>query len=295
MTAATGQTLGTSEKEWTTDLYRATLHHSFSNLAAMQLGHQVTGSTSLQIPPQPETALLRNRHPILLDTIQPVLFRAIINPKRGMGEPPQLQTPQPPRSCSSPGSTGKSCWSFDMRLAVLLVTLAGAVILLLLYRLLQLRHRLRLARARHALEYYSFYHTATYSLKQPTPCQDLPAKNGTVTEAAAPVQSLTTVTPPDITPVSPPPVSPPLPLPLPPPPVLPTPPLHPPPSLPQTPRVLSLPLPLPVIHTTPPSPHLSWGACSDADVYSRIGAFRPSRLSSLSSQSTVILFEHSSL
>lgn len=254
----------------------------------MQFGHQITSSTSLQIPPQTKSV-------ILLDTIQPVLVRAIINPKRRMEEPLQLQTPQPPRSCSSPGPGGKPCWSIDMRVVVLLVTLAGAVILLLLYRLLQLRHRLRLARARHALEYYSFYHTATYTLKHPTPCQDLQTKNGTVPEATPPVQTVTTVTPAVITTLPPPPVAPPPALPLPPPPVLPPPPLHPPPPLLPTPPVLSLPLPLPVIHTTPPSPHLSWGACSDVEVYSRIGAFRPSRLSSLSSQSTVILFEHSSL
>ncbi|KAI3361935.1 hypothetical protein L3Q82_012288 [Scortum barcoo] len=253
----------------------------------MQVGHQVTSSTSLQIPPQPETTVLRNRHPIPLNTVQPVL-RAIINPKRGMEG--SFQTPQPPRTCSSPGPAGKSCWSLDMRVAVLLMTLAGAVILLLLYRLLQLRHRLRLARARHALEYYSFFHSATYTLKHHPSCQDLPAKNGTVPEAANPA------TPAVIAPLPPPPApSPPPALPLPPPPALPPPPLHAPPSLPPTPPVLAFPLPLPVIHTTPPSPHLSWGACSDVDVYSRIGAFRPSRLSSLSTQSKVILFEHSSL
>ncbi|XP_008302136.1 inverted formin-2-like [Stegastes partitus] len=261
----------------------------------MQPGHQGTSTTSLQIPPQPASAIFRSRHPILLDTIHPVLAQAIINPKRGMEEPLQLQTPQPPRSCSSPGPAGKSCWSLDVRVAVLLVTLAGAVILLLLYRLLKLRHRLRLARARHALEYYSFYHTATYTLKQPTPCQELPTKNGTVPEASPPIQTITTVTPAVIAPLPPPPAPPPSALPLPTPPVLPPPPVHPPPTVPPAPAVLSLPLPLPVIHTIPPSPHLSWGACSDVDVYSRIGAFRPSRLSSLSSQSTVILFEHSSL
>ncbi|XP_044029934.1 inverted formin-2 [Siniperca chuatsi] len=258
----------------------------------MQTGHQVTSSTSLQVPPQSETAVLRNRHPFLLDTVQPVLLQAIINPKRAMEGP--LQTTQPPRTCSSPGPAGK-CWNLDVRVAVLLVTLAGAVILLLLYRLLQLRHRLRLARARHALEYYSFYHTATYTLKHPAPCQDQPAKNRTAPEATPPVQIVTLVTPNVITPLPPPPLPSPPPLPLPPPPVLPPPLLHTPPTLPPTPPVLAFPLPLPVIHTTPPSPHLSWGACSDADVYSRIGAFRPSRLSRLSNQSKVILFEHSSL
>lgn len=259
----------------------------------MRVGHQVTSSTFFQIPPQPETAVLRAQHPVLLGTVQPALVQAIINPKRGMEG--TLQTPQTPRTCSSPGPAGKTCWSFDMRVAVLLLTLAGAVILLLLYRLLQFRHRLRLARARHALEYYGFLHTATYTLKHPAPCEDLPAKNGAVPEDTPPVQTVTTMTPTAITPLPPPPVTSPPPLPLPPPPVLPPPPLHPPPSLPPTPPVPAFPLPLPVIHTTPPSPHLSWGACSDVDVYSRIGAFRPSRLSSLSNQSKVILFEHSSL
>ncbi|KAM4527300.1 uncharacterized protein PAE49_024208 [Odontesthes bonariensis] len=258
----------------------------------MQLGHQVTSSTSPQIPHQAEAAFLRSQHPILLDNIQPILVRAIINPKRGMEEPLQPQTPLPPGNCSSPGFAGKSCWNLDLRVAVLLVTLAGAVILLLLYKLLQMRHRLRLARARHALEYNSFYHSATYTLKQPTPCQVLPTKNGAVPEDAPPIPTITAVTP---AVVAPPPVTSPLTLPLPPPPVLPLTSFHPQRSHPPTPRVLSLPIALPGIHTTPPSPHLSWGACSDADVYSRIGAFRPSRLSSLSSQSTVILFEHSSL
>lgn len=147
--------------------------------------------------------------------------------------------------------------------------------------------RLRVARARHALEYHGFYRTATYTLKHPAaPCHHLPPpKNGTVPEATLPpVQTVNTVTHVAVTPL-PPPVSGPPPLPLPPPPSLP----------PTPPPVLTLPLPLPVIHTVPPSPHLSWGACSDVDVYSRIGAFRTSRLSVLSNQSKVILFEHSSL
>uniref|UniRef100_A0A1A7WSC2 Uncharacterized protein n=2 Tax=Iconisemion striatum TaxID=60296 RepID=A0A1A7WSC2_9TELE len=203
----------------------------------------------------------------------------------------ELQTPQPPGSCSSPGPAGKSCWSLDLRVAVLLVTLAGAVILLLLYNLLQLRLRLKLARARYAVEYSSFCHRGTYRLKQPTALQVLPTKNGAVPEATPPLRTISVTVP---TIIAPPVFSPPI-LPLPLTSVPPTPPVHRPPSAPPTPRVLSLPHPLPVIHTTPPSPHLSWGACSDADVYSRIGAFRPSRLSSLSSQSTVILFEHSSL
>ncbi|XP_061589477.1 amyloid beta A4 precursor protein-binding family B member 1-interacting protein [Cololabis saira] len=260
----------------------------------MQPGHPVISSISLQIHPQAKIAFLNSPHPIRFDTIQPIFVKAIINPKQGMEEPLQLQTPQPPRSCSSPGPAGKSCWNLDLRVAVLLVTLAGVVILLLLYKLLQLRHRLGLARASHGLEYSSFYYRATYTLKPFTSVQDVPVKNGTAPEYTPPIQTVTAVTPAVITPVPPPPV-PPQPILSLPTPALPLPAVHPTPSLPQTPRVLSLPLPLPVINTTPPSPHLSWGACSDVDVYSRIGAFRPSRLSSLSSQSTVILFEHSSL
>ncbi|XP_034565579.1 formin-like protein 13 [Notolabrus celidotus] len=253
----------------------------------MQLNHQFTSTPSLQIPPQP------HRHPILLDNIPPPLVQAIINPKRGMEGSPQ--TPQTPSSCSSPGS-GKSCWNLDVRVVVLLVIVAGLVILLLLYRLLQLRHRLRLARARHALEYYSFFHSANYTLKHPEQSQDLPTKNGSILEAASPAPTLTPVTlAATIIPIPPPPTSSPPPLPLPPPPVLPPPLLHTPPSLPPATPVLAFPLPLSVIHTDPPSPHLSWGACSDADVYSRIGAYKPSRLSSISNHSKVILFEHSSL
>ncbi|KAM6975158.1 uncharacterized protein LKV04_014586 [Tautogolabrus adspersus] len=259
----------------------------------MRVVYQVTSSTSLQIPPQPHTPVFRNQHPILLDTIKPAVVQAIINPKRGMEGP--LQTPQTPRTCSSPGA-GKSCWSLDVRVVVLLVAVAGVVILLLLYRLLQLRHRLRMAQARHALEYHSFFHSATYTLKQPEPCLDLPAKNGLFPETTPPVHTVSPVIPTaTVTPLPPPPMSSPPPLPLPPPPVLPPPPLHTPPSLPPAAAVLAFPLPLPMIHTTPPSPHLSWGACSDVDVYSRIGAYRPSRLSSISNHSKVILFEHSSL
>ncbi|MEQ2201212.1 hypothetical protein XENOCAPTIV_009124 [Xenoophorus captivus] len=257
----------------------------------MHLGHLVTSSSTLQISPQADIAGLTSIHRVLLETVQPGQVRAIIGPNRNMEKTPELQTPQPSRSCSSPAAAEKSCWSLDLRVAVLLVTLAGAVVLLLLYKLLQLRHRLRLARARHALEYTSFYHSATYKLKQPTACRKIPTKNGMIPEDTTPIQTITAVTSSVISPLLP---SPPI-LPFPPAPVQPTPPVHRPPSLPPTPRVLSLPLPLPLIHTTPPSPHLSWGACSDADVYSRIGAFRPSRLSSLSSQSTVILFEHSAL
>ncbi|XP_021446512.1 sine oculis-binding protein homolog [Oncorhynchus mykiss] len=247
---------------------------------------QVTGGTPLQIPPQP---VPKNRHPILLYSIQPLLRETVIS-KEGHPHP----QPDSPQTCGTQGA-GQSCWSLDVRVAVLLVIVAGALILILLYRLLQLRHRLRLAQARHALEYYSFYHTATYTLKDPRLPRILPTNGDAieVTPVANPVAPIV------VTPVPPPPVSPPPTLPLPPPPILslpprlPPPPLLPPPLLPLS-SSLSLPLPLPIIHTTPPSPHQSWGASSDAEVYSRIGAFRPSRLSSLS-HSQVILFEHSSL
>ncbi|XP_056147093.1 amyloid beta A4 precursor protein-binding family B member 1-interacting protein [Lampris incognitus] len=227
-----------------------------------------------------------------MDTIRPVQAHSIISPKRGMEGSLQLQTPRPPKACGSPGP-GKPCWDVDLRVTVLLVAVAGAVILLLLYKLLQMRHRLRVARAGQALRYYSFYHAATYTLRDP---QVAPAKNGNISEVNPVVQIVTTATPPTNHPPPPPPsASPPHPPPLPSPPVPPPPPLIPPPPLPPTPPLLTLPLPLPVIHNTPPSPHLSWGASSDVEVYSRIGAFRPSRLSSLSSQTQVILFEHSSL
>uniref|UniRef100_G3Q197 Uncharacterized protein n=2 Tax=Gasterosteus aculeatus TaxID=69293 RepID=G3Q197_GASAC len=85
----------------------------------------------------------------------------------------RLQTPQTPRSCSSPGPAGKSCWSLDASVAVLLVTLVGALFLLMLYKLLQLRHRLRLAGARNALEYHSFHHSATYTLRHAALFEDL--------------------------------------------------------------------------------------------------------------------------
>ncbi|XP_038136595.1 uncharacterized protein LOC119780586 [Cyprinodon tularosa] len=250
----------------------------------MHLGHLLSSTSTLQI----SSPGVPSSHQFLLDSRRPEQVRAIIAPMRGMENNGEVQTAQPPRSCSSPEAPGKSCWSLDLRVAVLLVTLAAAVILLLLYKLLQLRHRLRLARAMNALEYSSFYHSATYRLKHPTACQETPIINGVIPEDTTPIQTIAAaVSSTVIGPPAPPPPA----LPLPPTPVLPPPPEH----RPSTPRVLSLPLPLPLIQTTPPSPHLSWGACSDAEVYSRIGAFRPSRLSSLSSQSTVILFEHSAL
>ncbi|XP_042634892.1 uncharacterized protein LOC109046293 isoform X2 [Cyprinus carpio] len=141
---------------------------------------------------------------------------------------------------------------FELNLAVVLMVLAGILILALLYWVLLLRHRLRVAQAGNALEYFGFYHMAQYDLKEP---------------------NLPVVTPS---------------LPSPPPPV-PQPPVH---VTPPPPHMLYA--SAPIIHTTPPSPHPSCGASSDAEVYSRIGVLRPSRLSSVS-QTQVILFEHSAL
>ncbi|XP_023842925.1 PR domain zinc finger protein 2 [Salvelinus sp. IW2-2015] len=247
---------------------------------------QVTSGTPLQIPPQP---VPKNRHPILLYSIQPLLRETVIS-KEGHPHP----QPDSPQTCGTQGP-GQSCWSLDVRVAVLLAIVAGALILILLYRLLQLRHRLRLAQARHALEYYSFYHTATYTLKDPRLPQILPTNGDAieVTPVANPVAPIV------VTPVPPPPVSPPPTLPLPPPPILSLPPRLPSPSstasTPSPTLFLTLSPSAPAHHPHhPTSPHQSWGASSDAEVYSRIGAFRPSRLSSLS-RSQVILFEHSSL
>ena len=72
---------------------------------------------------------------------RPVVPRGIINPKRGTDSSLEPQTPRPPRSCSSPADPARACWSMDVKVALVLVTLAGALILLLLYRLLQMRHR----------------------------------------------------------------------------------------------------------------------------------------------------------
>ncbi|KAL7844201.1 hypothetical protein SRHO_G00227400 [Serrasalmus rhombeus] len=169
---------------------------------------------------------------------------------------------------TSSGSNG--CWGLELKVAIILMTLAGLLILALLYRILLLRHKLRMAQARNSLEYFGFYHMAHYSLKElnlppvVTPMVTSPPPDPHTPPQASP--------PPSPVLPAPPPVIPPL-IPLPPPP-------PPPPPL--------LPPPHPIIFTTPPSPH------SDAEVYSRIGALRPSRLSSVS-QTQVVLFEHSSL
>lgn len=149
------------------------------------------------------------------------------------------------------------CWDLELSVAVLLMVLAGLLILALLYRVLTLRHRLRVAQAGNALEYFGFYHIAQYDLKETLPQSALPVVTPHVsTSSPSPPQPPFHLTPP------------------PPPPRL-----H---------------LPHPVIHTTPPSPHPSCGAGSDAEVYSRIGHLRPSRPSSVN-RSQVILFEHSAL
>ncbi|KAA0720008.1 hypothetical protein E1301_Tti008365 [Triplophysa tibetana] len=153
------------------------------------------------------------------------------------------------------------CWDLELSVVVLFMVLAGFLILALLYWVLTLRHRLRVAQAGNALEYFGFYHMARYDLKEPGPQPALPVVTTQVSTSSS---------------------SPPL--------LVPQPPFHltpPPPS----PRLY---LPPPIIHTTPPSPHLSCGAGSDAEVYSRIGHLRLSRPSSVN-QSQVILFEHSAL
>ncbi|XP_055087822.1 uncharacterized protein LOC129457386 [Periophthalmus magnuspinnatus] len=213
-------------------------------------------------------------------------MRAFTNPKCGVVSHPTTPAPSP-----CPGREGSDG---DVILAVLLVTVAGVAVLLLLFRLLQLRHRLKMARARHALEYYGFYHSATYRF-QHVPLYKDEAKMGTKScPGPGPplIHTVTSQTP--LMSVPPLPVTPPgqaLPLYQATPFVEPMPLIIPPLVVPATPSLL----PPPVRLTTPPSPHLSWGACSDAELYSRVGAYRSSRLSSLSSQSRVILFEHSSL
>ncbi|XP_051960467.1 uncharacterized protein LOC127627901 [Xyrauchen texanus] len=157
------------------------------------------------------------------------------------------------------------CWGLELNMAVLLMVLAGLLILVLLYRMLLLRHRLRVAQAGNALEYFGFYHMAQYDLKQPG--------QPPLTEAAPQVFTSPVTIPSPSTVIRPPSIHPPLQLSPPPPAHL----LH-----------------LPIIHTTPPSPHPSCGAGSDAEVYSRISFLRPSRPSSVS-QTQVILFEHSAL
>lgn len=57
-----------------------------------------------------------------------------------------------------------SCW--DTNTALLVVVLAGFLVLVLLYQVLHLKHKLRMAQAGNALEYFGFYHMAQYSVKK---------------------------------------------------------------------------------------------------------------------------------
>lgn len=114
-------------------LCTAALHRCIrKKTAAMQFFLRVTSGTSLQIPPQPVVP-----DP---DRDQPYRAQSIISPAGGM-EVPLLTVTPPTKACSSHGPAGKSCWNLDIRVAMLVLTLAGVVILLLLYRLLQMRHK----------------------------------------------------------------------------------------------------------------------------------------------------------
>ncbi|XP_026995683.2 uncharacterized protein LOC113638581 [Tachysurus fulvidraco] len=159
----------------------------------------------------------------------------------------------------------QSCW--DANVALVLVVLAGFLILVLFYCVLLLRHKLRLAQAGNSLEYFGFYHIASYTLKHPLETPGISFVN----MDSLPVEANSCSPPPTVVPSHP--VIPPL--------------LPPPPPLSSQPPSI-VPLPHPIIYTTPPSPQ------SDAEVYSRIGTLRPSRHSSVS-QTQVVLFEHSSL
>jgi hypothetical protein len=100
----------------------------------MAAHREVTSSSvPLLTPPRPDPT---NSLPVPVPDPSP-----IINPKRGVAAgATQTQAPQPPGACGPPGPY-RPCWSLDLKVAVLLLTVAGALILLLLYRLLRLRHR----------------------------------------------------------------------------------------------------------------------------------------------------------
>lgn len=166
-------------------------------------------------------------------------------------------------SCKT-SAVSQACW--EVNVALMFVALAGFLILVLFYCVLLLRHKLRLAQAGNALEYFSFYHMANYSLKQLHESPGLPSAN--------------TISPVEVSPCSPPPTVVPNHLAI-------SPLLPPPPPFSSRPPSI-VPLPHPIIYTTPPSPQ------SDAEVYSRIGTLQPSRHSSVS-QTQVVVFEHSSL
>ena len=103
----------------------------------MAANHGVTSrSVPLQIPPRPEHLTRRPGPPESGPLPVP---SPIINPERDDGATP-TRAPRPPGACSTPGPL-RPCWNLDLKVAVLLVTVAGGLILLLLYRLLRLRHR----------------------------------------------------------------------------------------------------------------------------------------------------------
>ncbi|XP_028830224.1 uncharacterized protein LOC114786849 [Denticeps clupeoides] len=265
----------------------------------------VTDMNPLQIPAQP-LQRKENLLPVGTDSI-----------------PEQVgHLTSPETTCETP-AVHSACRTLDVNVIALLMTLAGALILVLLYRVLLLRHRLRLAQARNALEYCSFFHTAQYTLKEPEFCHILPPALSLVTipgseqgpstfdlqpaqvhpkaisvpsiqsayhqSAQSKLSISSTVTLPSPPASSIPPSNEAIPRPVP---IHPT--LNPslPPShlLPPPPSTFSH----PVINMTPPSPQPSWAGSSEMEVYSRIWGLRVSRIPS-GSHSQVILFEHSSL
>lgn len=103
----------------------------------MQSGLRTGGGTSLQTSPRP---VLPDPEELQREPVQREPGRLyIISAGDGMELP--AQTAPPPESCSPPGPGGRSCWNLDLRVTMLVLTLAGVVVLLLLYRLLQMRHR----------------------------------------------------------------------------------------------------------------------------------------------------------
>ncbi|XP_063066075.1 uncharacterized protein LOC134457955 [Engraulis encrasicolus] len=341
---------------------------------------QVIAMGALQIPSQPVYVL--TGHAMDQD-------HASLQPSQGQSQlSPPLATSSSSSSSSSSFSSSQascmvsvlpaSCSRLEVAVVVSLLTAAAIAILVLLYCVLVLRYKLKVAQARHAMEYWGFFRSASYDLKEPglpevfpvpvsvtvplpVPLADItPGANGTAlhhTVDSKPQQQSTPLPPSPRPPPSPPP-SPPPPVrpaaqenPSPPPysepassevsgassgfsppcfstqleaplavprpvamraspgvspvlrpastPSIPFPslprPLHPLPPPPTPPRPLSAhPLPHPYMDNSPPSPYLSWGACSDVDVYASVGSMRLSRTSS-GSQTQVILFEHSAV
>ncbi|TSX03285.1 hypothetical protein Baya_13684 [Bagarius yarrelli] len=191
------------------------------------------------------------------ESVTKMTMERLLIPQKPSGKGPQFD------SCKT-SAVFQACW--DVNVAMVLVILAGFLILVLFYCILLLRHKLSLAQAGNALEYFGFYHMANYTLKHPHEAPGLP---GGITHP--PVETPACFSPPPVVPSHP--VIAPL--------------FPPPPPLSSRPASV-VPLPHPIIYTTPPSPQ------SDTEVYSRIGTLRPSRHSSVS-QTQVVLFEHSSL